>query len=176
MEQKGPIDLLRRIKAGAKAAKTAYSTTVEAEKLNQIKAAKRAAAAEKAKATREANKAARLKAAEEAAAAPKRGRKPNSTASSTKSTSSKKSNKKPVINTGTNEGFSKSDKKGLGWLYGTMGALGAGTVALSSKSKKSEAPTGKDVIEKQKAKERSNILNHKKSKYQFAKGGIKKKR
>lgn len=64
----------KRMVEGVKAAKSAYKVASEAEKLNQIKTAKRAAAAKKAKATREANKVAKAKAAEEVAAKPKRGR------------------------------------------------------------------------------------------------------
>lgn len=176
MEQKGPIDLLRRMKAGAKAAKTAYKTASELEKANQIKAAKRAAAAEKAKATREANKAARAKAAAEAEAAKtKRGRKPKVT-TPTEPVAPKKRGRKPKVNTGVNEGFSKSDKKGLGWLYTGAGVAALAT-AMSAKSKKSTPATTPATTPDTTFKPKGVVGKVLKSagKYKFAKGGTTKK-
>lgn len=84
-EEKGPIDLFRRIASGVKKAGQGFKAGVQAEKALQLekkaadlKKVKRAEAAAKAKATREANKAARIKAAEEAAK-PRRGRPKKST-------------------------------------------------------------------------------------------------
>lgn len=174
-EQKGPIDWLRRARQGVKAAKTAYSTTVAAEKLNEIKAAKRAAAVEKAKATREANKAARIKAAEEAAAKPKRGRKPKAT-TTPETPITKKRGRKPKVITGENQGFSSSDKKGLGWYYGTIGAGTAATI-LASKAKKAKSksatPTETTTPSDTTSQPKGVVGNVLKSagKYKFAKGG-----
>ena len=176
-EQKGPIDWLRRARQGVKAAKTAYSTTVAAEKLNEIKAAKRIAAAEKAKATREANKAARIKAAEEAAAAkPKRGRKPKAT-TAPETPTTKKRGRKPKVITGEDQVLSSSDKKALGWYYGTIGAGTAATI-LASKAKKAKSKSATPTETTTPAESTSqpkgvvgNVLKRSGGKYKFAKGG-----
>lgn len=173
MEQKGPIDLLRRMRAGAKAAKTAYKTASELEKVNQIKAVKRAAAAEKAKATREANKA--KKAKEAAAAKTKRGRKPKATTPA-EPVAPKKRGRKPKVNTGVNEGLSKSDKRGLAWLYTGAGVAGLAT-ALSAKPKKSTPATTPATTPDTTFKPKGVVGKVLKSagKYKFAKGGTTKK-
>jgi hypothetical protein len=172
-EQKGPIDWLRRARQGVKAAKTAYSTTVAAEKLNEIKAAKRAAAVEKAKATREANKAARIKAAEEAAAAkPKRGRKPKATTAPETPTTKKR---------GTKPKPAEEKQKSSGGLKAFL--IGAGATGIISqigtkKGGQAEAKKVKDLKKSdatptETSQPKGVVGNVLKSagKYKFAKGG-----
>jgi hypothetical protein len=155
-------------KAIAQAEKIAKreKAAAEAKKLQRI---------EKAKATREANKAARIKAAEEAAAKPKRGRKPKATPAPETPTT-KKRGRKPKVITGENQGFSSSDKKGLGWYYGTIGAGTAATI-LASKAKKAKSksatPTETTTPTESTSQPKGVVGKVLKSagKYKFAKGG-----
>jgi len=181
MEQKGPIELFNRIRAGAKAARGAYKVGVEAEKLNQVKAAKRAAAAQKAKATREAKKAARIKAAEEAAK-PKRGR-PRKAAPVTPEPkpTAKKGTKSKVENTNSKANTDKKSKS-LGLKPFLLGALATTAISQIGTKKASKASAVKPV----KATPADTIPFKPKGivgkvyksagRYKFAKGGVKKRK
>jgi hypothetical protein len=189
-EEKGPIDLFRKIRAGVKgvgkgfksgyAAEKTAQATLKAEKALKLK---RAEAAAKAKATREANKAAKLKAAEEATKS-RRGRKPKATPE-TKTTAPKtKTKTKRVTKKELAEQAAKqaaADKRSKRIAIGVGSTLGgAGIIGLALGNRKKSYKAIEDPLFQKQLKQYDDSV--KKAKYQqlgpvkFKKGGAKKRK
>jgi len=186
-EEKGPIDLFRKIRAGVKgvgkgfksgyAAEKTAQATLKAEKALKLK---RAEAAAKAKATREANKAAKLKAAEEATKS-RRGRKPKATPE-TKTTAPKTKTKRVTKKElATQQAKSERDIKIANRVLAGAGILGgAGIIGGALASRKKSYKAVEDPAFQKQIKQYDDSVKRAKYKQlgpvKFKKGGAKKRK